>query len=116
MMTIKRGDIILANLEPVMGSEQGKVRPCLVIQNDTSNTYSPTTIVASITSATSDKKYPTEVSVSPKDSGLPKDSTVLLNQIRTISISHRAIKMLGRLSEEKMAQVNEAIKVSLGLD
>ncbi|MFA5358134.1 MAG: type II toxin-antitoxin system PemK/MazF family toxin [archaeon] len=114
-MTIKRGDILLINLDPVKGSEQGKIRPCVVIQNDISNEYSPTTIVAAITSALSDKKYPTEVKIAPKESCLLKESTILLNQIRTISLKDRAIKKIGKLTNSKMNEVNEAIKISLAL-
>jgi mRNA interferase MazF len=115
-MTIKRGDILLVDLEPIKGSEQGKVRPCIVIQTDLANNYSPTTIIAAITSSVSDKKYPTEVLITQKESGLTKESTILLNQIRTISLKDRAIKKLGALSREKMKEVNEALKISLGLD
>ncbi len=115
-MIIKRGDILLVNLEPVMGSEQGKTRPCIVIQTDLANNYSPTTIIAAITSSLSDKQYPTEVIIYPKESGLQKESTVLLNQIRTISLKDRAIKKVGSLSKEKMTEINEALKISLGFD
>ncbi|MCX6803075.1 MAG: type II toxin-antitoxin system PemK/MazF family toxin [Candidatus Diapherotrites archaeon] len=114
-MNIKRGDVVLVNLDPVKGSEQGKVRPCLVIQNDKGNEYSPTTIIAAITSKTNNE-YPFTVSVSAGEANLPKDSTILLNQIRTISISDRIIKVVGSLGAGRMLAVNDAIKTSLALD
>lgn len=114
-MIIKRGDIVLVNLEPVLGSEQGKIRPCLVIQNDLGNSVSSTTIVASITSNTS-VEYPFTVKTSPLEGGLPKESLIQLNQIRTISINNRIIKKIGSLSKQKMFEVNEAIKTSLELE
>ena len=111
---IKRGEIFLVNLEPIKGSEQGMIRPCLIIQNDTSNEYSPTTIIAPITSKLYSKEFPTNVQISRNDSGLDRDSTVLLNQIRTIDKS-RIIKKLGLLLSSIMEEVDLAIKVSLGL-
>ena len=114
-MIIERGDIILIDLEPVKGSEQGKVRPCVVLQNNIANKYSPTTIVAAITSSISDKKYPTEVKISSNESGLPKESTILLNQIRTISVKDRVIKKVGKLNNLKTEEINQALKVSLEL-
>ena len=114
VIKIKRGDIVLANLEPVVGSEQGSVRPVLIIQNDISNQYSPTTIIAPITSKVYEKEYPTNVNVLKQDSGLDKDSTVLLNQIRTIDRS-RIRKVIGNLDDFLMKSVDSAIKVSLGL-
>jgi mRNA interferase MazF len=115
-MTIRRGDIVLSNLEPVLGSEQGKIRPCLVVQNDSSNQFSPTTIIAPITSTIPDKKYPTLVIVEPEESGLKKESTILCGQIRTISVKHRVIKKLGTLKPGTMKKVDEALKTSLALD
>ena len=114
-MQIKRGDILIANLEPIKGSEQGGIRPVLVIQNDTYNKHSPVIIVAAITSRIFDKEYPTNVFISKQDSKLDKDSTVLLNQIRTIDKS-RAIKIIGSLDIHLMNKVDFALKVSLGLD
>ena len=81
---IKRGDVLLVNFEPVKGSEQGKVRPALVVQNDVFNKYSPLTIVAPITSKVYEKEYPTNVLIRKKQANLNTDSTILLNQIRTI--------------------------------
>lgn len=111
---IKRGEIFLINLEPIKGSEQGRIRPCLIIQNDTSNEYSPTTIIAPITSKIYSKEFPTNVQVSEQDSGLDRESTILLNQIRTIDKS-RIIKKLGVLNSVIMGETDLAIKISLGL-
>ncbi|MFH1511020.1 MAG: type II toxin-antitoxin system PemK/MazF family toxin [Candidatus Woesearchaeota archaeon] len=114
-MKVLRGDIVLVNLDPVVGSEQGKVRPAVVIQNNIGNEYSPTTIVAPITSKVFSKEFPTNVRVTPKDSGLEKESTILLNQIRTIDKS-RIIKKKRSLDSEIMKNINLAIKVSLDLE
>jgi len=113
-MKILRGDIVLAKLEPTIGHEQGKTRPVLIIQNNTSNVYSPTTIIAPITSKAYEKEYPTNVFLNKAYSGLDKDSTVLLNQIRVID-KQRIVKKLGFLNEEIMRKVDLAIKVSLDL-
>lgn len=114
-MIIKKGDIFLANLEPIKGSEQGGIRPVLIIQNDISNKYSPVTIISAITSKIYEKEFPTNVFLSKEDSNLDKDSTVLLNQIRTLDKS-RLIRKIGSLSLEIMKKVDMAIKVSLALD
>ncbi len=114
-MDIQRGDIVLVNLDPVVGSEQGKTRPALVIQNDIGNKYSPITIVAPITSKVFEKEFPTNVKIRSKEFGLEKDSTILLNQIRTIDKS-RIAKRLGRVDIDTIYKVNLAIKVSLGLE
>lgn len=106
----------MVNFEPALGSEQGKTRPCVVIQNNIANELSPTTIVAAITSKFSDKLYPTEVLIEPSDSGLKEKSVVLCNQIRTISIEDRVLKKIGSLKPETINQVNNAIKISLELD
>lgn len=113
-MEIKRGDIILVDLEPVKGSEQGETRPSLVIQNNIYNKYSPTTIIAPITTKLYKKEYPTNVFISNDDSDLNKDSTILLNQIKTID-KMRAIKKLGSLNEFVMRKIDFAIKMSLDL-
>ena len=115
MMKVLRNDVLLANLEPVVGSEQGKIRPVLVIQNDILNYNSPTTIVAPITSKLYSEEYPNNVSVSAGEGGLRVNSTILLNQIKTIS-KKRIIKKIGALDNELMRKVDFAIKVSLGLD
>ncbi len=113
-MEIKRGNIVLVNFEPVKGSEQRGIRPSLIIQNDIFNNYSPTTIVAPITSKTFKKEYPTNVILKKEDSNLNKDSTILLNQIKTID-KQRIIKKLGNLDNFMMNRVGRAIKASLGL-
>ncbi len=112
---IRRGDVVLVNLEPVVGSEQGKVRPAVVIQNDIGNEFSPLTIVAPITSKIFSKEYPTNVLLARADSGLKNDSTILLNQIRTIDKS-RVRRRVAMLRSGIMGRVDNAIKASLGLD
>lgn len=114
-MIIKRGDVVLVDLEPVKGSEQGKTRPCLVLQNNKGNEFSPTTIVAAITSKVG-LEYPFIVNISAGEGGLPKDSSILCSQIRTISMQDRVVKKLGSLKPETMKRVDSAIKVSLALD
>lgn len=114
MGLIKRGDIFLANLNPVKGSEQGGIRPVLVIQNDFGNKYSPTTIIAPITSFDAGKEYPTNVFLNKEDSKLKKESTILLNQIKTID-KRRLIKKVSSVNEHIMRSVDLAIKISLGL-
>jgi len=113
-MEIKRGDVTLVNFEPVKGSEQGGVRPSLIIQNDLFNRYSPTTIVAPITSKLFKKEYPTNVLIKKEDSKLSRDSTILLNQVKTIDKS-RIMKRIGLLDNFTMNKVDRAIKVSLDL-
>jgi mRNA interferase MazF len=110
---IRRGDIFTVDLEPVRGSEQGKVRPALIIQNDIGNQYSPTVIVAAITSGER-VRFDVNVAVKSPEGGLTKDSIVLLNQIRTIDRS-RLSRYWGRLGANTMDQVDEALKISLGL-
>ncbi|HLC77360.1 MAG TPA: type II toxin-antitoxin system PemK/MazF family toxin [archaeon] len=114
MAGIKRGDIILVNLDPVVGSEQGKTRPALIVQNDIGNEYSPTTIIAPITSKIFSNQFPTNVEIDKTNSPLKEKSTILLNQIRAIDKS-RMIKNYGRLSNKKIKEVDEAIMNSLGL-
>jgi len=114
-MEIKRGDVLLVNFEPVRGSEQGRIRPAVVIQNDILNKFSPLTIVAPVTSRVYDKEYPTNVFIKKEDSGLDKDSTVLLNQIRTID-KRRIIRKIGSLNIFSMSKVVLAIKVCLAID
>ncbi|HMM19981.1 MAG TPA: type II toxin-antitoxin system PemK/MazF family toxin [Selenomonadales bacterium] len=113
-MIVKRGDIYYANLNPVVGSEQGGHRPVLVIQNDVGNKYSPTVIVAAITSQISKAKLPTHVEISAKQFSLEKDSVILLEQLRTID-KRRLKEKITHLSEEVMSKVDEAIRISLGL-
>ena len=109
---IKRGEIYFADLSPVVGSEQGGVRPVLVIQNDIGNKYSPTVIAAAITSQMSKTKLPTHIELE-HTYGLPKDSVVLLEQIRTID-KKRLKEKICELSSFKMAEINEALLISLG--
>ncbi len=111
---IRRGDIFLANLEPVIGSEQGKIRPVLIIQNNISNKHSPTIIIAAITSKIFSKEFPTNVFISKNDSKLNKESTILLNQIRSIDKS-RLIKKISSLDLQLMKKVDLAVKISLDL-
>ncbi len=113
-MLIRRGEIYYAELNPVVGSEQGGTRPVLVIQNDIGNQYSPTTIIAAITSQISKAKLPTHVEVTARRSGLERDSVILTEQIRTIDKS-RLKEKVTVLDEESMARVNQAIEISLGL-
>lgn len=113
-MVVKRGDIYYANLSPVVGSEQGGHRPVLVIQNDVGNKYSPTVIIAAITSQISKAKLPTHVEVSSKLFNLEKDSVVLLEQVRTID-KRRLKEKVTHLNEDIMGKVDEAVRISLGL-
>ncbi len=113
-MIVKRGDIYYANLSPVVGSEQGGHRPVLIIQNDVGNKYSPTVIVAAITSQISKAKLPTHVEISSKQFGLEKDSVVLLEQLRTVD-KRRLKEKVTHLNEDIMEKVDEGIRISLGL-
>ena len=110
---VRRGDVFYADLSPVVGSEQGGVRPVLIVQNDIGNRYSPTVIAAAITSQTSKARLPTHIEVF-SSAGLSKDSVVLLEQIRTID-KRRLKEKMGHLDDETMSAVNEAISVSFGL-
>jgi mRNA interferase MazF len=109
----RRGEIWTVDLEPVVGSEKGKARPALVIQNDIGNRYSPVLIVAAITSG-EDARYDVQVSVKAPEGGLRHNSMVLLNQIRTID-KRRVGRFWGRLSPQTMRRVDRAIEISLGL-
>ena len=115
MAGIKKGDVVLVNLDPVIGSEQGKTRPAIVIQNNIGNEYSPTTIVAPVTTKIFSKQFPTNVELDKTNSPLKEKSTVPLNQIRTIDKS-RIIRNYGKLSAKKIKEVDEAIMNSLGLE
>ncbi len=114
-MLIKRGDIYYADLSPVVGSEQGGVRPVLIIQNDVGNKYSPTVIAAAITSKINKAKLPTHIELNAESFGLPKNSVILMEQIRTID-KKRLKEKIGRLDETHMEQVNAALSVSFGLN
>jgi len=111
---IKRGDIYYADLSPVVGSEQGGIRPVLIVQNDIGNKYSPTVIIAAITSQINKGKLPTHVEIGAEDYGLPKDSVILLEQVRTID-KKRLKEKIGYLSPDIMKIVDEAIQISFGL-
>jgi len=113
-LDVKRGFIFFSDLSPVIGSEQGGFRPVLVIQNNVGNKYSPTVIVAAITSHIEKAKLPTHVELSAKEYGLEKDSVILLEQIRTID-KQRLQQKITELDERIMARVDEALKISLGL-
>ncbi|QNU67504.1 type II toxin-antitoxin system PemK/MazF family toxin [Ruminiclostridium herbifermentans] len=113
-MVIKRGDIYYADLSPVIGSEQGGVRPVLVVQNDVGNKYSPTVIAAAITSQINKAKLPTHIEIGALEYGLAKDSVILLEQIRTID-KRRLREKIGHLDEELMEKVNNALEISFGL-
>ena len=111
---VKRGDIYYADLSPVVGSEQGGTRPVLIVQNDTGNRHSPTVIAAAITSQTGKARLPTHINIAGGSVGLSKDSVILLEQIRTID-KKRLREHMGRLDDQQMMMVDDAIAVSFGL-
>lgn len=113
-MGIKRGDMFYANLSPVVGSEQGGVRPVLIIQNNIGNKYSPTVIIAAITSKIDKGKLPTHVELDTTNYKIPKDSVILLEQIRTID-KKRLEEKIGNLDDDTMDKVNIALSISLGI-
>lgn len=112
--SVKRGDIYYADLSPVVGSEQGGMRPVLIVQNDVGNRYSPTVIAAAITSQTGKARLPTHITLGGQSCGLTKDSVILLEQIRTID-KQRLRERMGQLDETLMNRVDNAIAVSFGL-
>ena len=114
MITVKRGDIYYADLSPVVGSEQGGLRPVLIIQNDVGNRYSPTVIAAAITSRMGKTRLPTHIDIYADKAGLAKDSVILLEQIRTLD-KRRLKEKMGHLDESIMQRVDNAIAVSFGL-
>ena len=115
-MIIKRGDMFYADLSPVVGSEQGGIRPVLIIQNDTGNKYSPTVIAAAITSQTGKNRLPTHIEIGSQENGLKSDSVVLAEQIRTIDKS-RLKEKIGHINDlDVMNKVNSAIGISFGLE
>lgn len=113
-MIVKRGDIFYADLSPVVGSEQGGIRPVLIVQNNVGNRYSPTIICAAITSQINKAKLPTHIEIDSKHHALIKDSVVLLEQVRTLDKS-RLREKIGHLDEELMDKVDKALLTSLGL-
>lgn len=115
MINVRRGDIYYADLSPVVGSEQGGMRPVLIVQNDTGNKHSPTVIAAAITSQINKARLPTHIELSAKSYGLTKDSVILLEQIRTID-KRRLKEHMGRLDDSLMSRVDNAIAVSFGLN
>jgi mRNA interferase MazF len=114
-VNIRRGDIYYADLSPVVGSEQGGVRPVLIVQNDVGNRFSPTVIAAAITSQRAKANLPTHIMLNAQATGLAKDSVVLLEQVRTID-KHRLKERMGRLDNMSMSQVDQALSISFGLD
>lgn len=114
MTPIKRGDIFYADLSPVVGSEQGGIRPILIVQNDVGNKYSPTVIAAAITSKLNKSRLPTHIEVDASMYGLAKNSVILLEQIRTLD-KRRLKEKMGHLDRAEMYKVNQALSVSFGL-
>lgn len=113
MSIVKRGDIFYADLSPVVGSEQGGMRPVLIVQNDTGNKHSPTVIAAAITSQTGKARLPTHIELNAQSVGLSRDSVILLEQVRTIDKS-RLRERMGKLDDTTMTKVDNAIAVSFG--
>ncbi|ADU26629.1 type II toxin-antitoxin system PemK/MazF family toxin [Ethanoligenens harbinense] len=113
-MTVHRGDIYYADLSPVVGSEQGGIRPVLIVQNDVGNKYSPTVIAAAITSQTGKARLPTHINLHAETCGLSKDSVVLLEQIRTLD-KRRLKEHMGTLDSPAMQRINQALSISFGL-
>jgi mRNA interferase MazF len=112
-MTVKRGELYYADLSPVVGSEQGGVRPVLIVQNDIGNRYSPTIIVSAVTSQINKARLPTHIEISAAEFALPKDSVILLEQIRTID-KRRLQAPIGALTAEMMRKVDKSLQISLG--
>ena len=115
-MIFKRRDILLVDFNPVKGSEQGKIRPAIVVQNDTGNKFSNTTIVVPMSRKVRQKEYPTDIFVSFKETGLKGDGTINCAQIATVSVKERVKKKLGTLNSNTMKKVDSALKTSLGLE
>ncbi|KIL52206.1 type II toxin-antitoxin system PemK/MazF family toxin [Jeotgalibacillus soli] len=113
-MNVKRGDVFFADLSPVVGSEQGGVRPVLIIQNDIGNRFSPTVVVAAITAQIQKAKLPTHVEINSKRNGFERDSVILLEQIRTLD-KQRLTDKITHLDDEMMDKVDVALQISLGL-
>ena len=111
---IKRGDIYYADLSPVVGSEQGGMRPVVIVQNDVGNKYSPTVIAAAITSQVNKAKLPTHIELQANDFGLAKDSVILAEQVRTID-KKRLRERMGHLGDDIMDRLNDALSISFGL-
>ena len=114
VLNVHRGDIYYADLSPVVGSEQGGMRPVLIVQNDIGNRFSPTVIAAAITSQKDKAKLPTHIQLSSETSGLARESIVLLEQIRTLD-KRRLKECMGRLDDEAMRKIDQALSISFGL-
>ncbi len=112
---VKRGDIYYADLSPVVGSEQGGIRPVLIVQNDTGNRHSPTVIAAAITSQLGKARLPTHIEIPAPSSGLSRDSVILLEQVRTLDKS-RLRERMGKVDGVTMGRVDDALAVSFGLN
>jgi len=115
-MNIQRGDILLVDFNPVKGSELGKIRPAVVVQNNVGNKYSSTTIVVPLTSKVREKNYPTDVFVTAEETSLQKEGTINCAQITTIAIEHRVIKKLGTIKQTALRKLDDSLKASLDLD
>ena len=114
-LNIKRGDMFYADLSPVIGSEQGGIRPVLIIQNDMGNKFSPTVIAAAITSQTGKNKLPTHINIASHQAGLLKNSVILTEQVRTIDKS-RLKEKIGQVDDAVMGEVNNTLSISFGLN
>jgi len=114
-MRVRRGDIVIVELDPTQGSEQQGTRPCLAVQNDVGNAHAPTTIVVPCTTSFGDQLYPFEVLIPAEECALREDSVALCSQIRTISVDHRITENLGSIPSERMDEVDTALEYSLGL-
>lgn len=114
-MRIRRGDLVVVDLDPTEGSEQHGRRPCLVVQNDVGNENAPTTIVVPCTTSFGDRLYPFEVLLAADECALREDSVAVCSQLRTVSIGHRVGENLGPVPDDRMAEVDTALEYSLGL-
>jgi mRNA interferase MazF len=114
-LSVRRGDVVILELDPTQGSEQRGTRPCLVVQNDIGNANAPTTIVVPFTTSFGEQLYPFEVLVPAEECALRKDSVALCSQIRTISIEHRISENIGSIPQERIDEVDTALEYSLGL-
>jgi len=114
-MAVRRGDVVVVDLDPTRGSEQRGTRPCLVVQNDVGNRNAPTTVVVPFTTSFGDELYPFEVLVTAEESQLQEDSVANCSQIRTVSIEHRIEDVLGSVPDDRMDEVETALEYSLGL-
>ena len=114
-MEVRRGDIVIVDLDPTEGSEQRGTRSCLVVQNNVGNENAPTTLVVPFTTSFGDKLYPFEVLVTATESHLQEDSVALCSQIRTVSIEHQITTVVGSIPDERMDEVDTALEYSLGL-